>query len=189
MHPRRAGPSASSQGDCMAIMSVTIMTIKPGRYADFLAGTAETDQLLEEVRRQEPAPHGGPCRRRGVREHRLDLGSRRLRRFRQGQPSLLHERRRGGHGRCRQCGLASRQLAELDLRRHPALNHQPTQDPTGPGFGRASSAVQNAGSRLRTSSSVQSCRGTFDPGRRTPPSSPWSHGEDPARVPHVRRSD
>ena len=31
----------------MAIMSVTIMTIKPGRYADFLAGTAETDELLK----------------------------------------------------------------------------------------------------------------------------------------------
>jgi hypothetical protein len=31
----------------MAVMSVTVMTIKPGRYADFLAGTKEADALLE----------------------------------------------------------------------------------------------------------------------------------------------
>ena len=31
----------------MAIMSVTVMTIKPGRYAEFLAGTAEADELLK----------------------------------------------------------------------------------------------------------------------------------------------
>ena len=32
-------------------------------------------------------------------------------------------------------------------------------------------------------------RGTFDPGGLTPLSSPWSHDEDPAGVPHLGRSD
>lgn len=31
----------------MGVMSVTVMTIKPGRYADFLAGTKDSDALLE----------------------------------------------------------------------------------------------------------------------------------------------
>jgi heme-degrading monooxygenase HmoA len=33
----------------MAVMSVTIVTVKPGRYDDFLAMTARADQMLEKA--------------------------------------------------------------------------------------------------------------------------------------------